>query len=254
MSCSALIRKDESHFNLAQRLVTVLSEELKLNFDDTWLKVSNNTIPQLQKRFRKIRRANNPLINIKKPRTSFSFFTKKCRSKIAEKNPKASFGELSKLVSVAWKGLSDKDRKLYKKMEEDDKVRYNKEKEEILANLETAPCSAEETNVEEVVQNETTSSPSAKKQKTTKTTKTTTSTKSSSKPSKSTSTKSKSSSSNTEKSKTKTKTSSSKSTKTKTPYQLFYKEQQSQLKEKHPDMSLGDMNKNLGVLWKGLTD
>ena len=32
------------------------------------------------------------------------------------------------------------------------------------------------------------------------------------------------------------------------------KEQQAQLKEKHPDMSLGDMNKQLGVLWKGLTD
>ena len=90
---------------------------------------------QLLKRFRRLKKANNPLKDVKKPRTSFSFYTKNCRVKIAKANPKATFGELSKLVSKSWAGLSDKEKGTYKKMETDDKQRYLIEKEKVLSEL-----------------------------------------------------------------------------------------------------------------------
>ena len=236
MSCAALIRKDESHFNLAHRIVSVIVENNSLNFDDTWLQVSTNTIQQLQKRFRRLKRANNPLVNVKKPRTSFSFFTKNRRTKIASENPKATFGELSKLVSKAWAALSDKERAVYKKMETDDKLRYNKEKEEVLANLpaknESTTEAVETTTVEE-------ESTQPKKRKTTSNKSEAKATKSSTNTSKTTTTTS-----------TSTSTSASKPVK---PYNAFQKEQRPLIKKSDPTMALKDVNSKLGSLWKALS-
>lgn len=38
------------------------------------------------------------------------------------------------------------------------------------------------------------------------------------------------------------------------PFQTFCKEQRPILKSKNPDMNFGDMNRELGKLWKGLSD
>ena len=76
MSCSSLIRASESSFTLAQKIISTLSEKYKFNAEEAWNEVSSNSVVQLQKRFKKMKKANNPLSSIKKPRTSFSFFTK----------------------------------------------------------------------------------------------------------------------------------------------------------------------------------
>ena len=242
MACAALIRKDESHFNLAHRLVSVVVEKNNLDFDAVWLLVSTNTIQQLQKRFRKLKRANNPLSGIKKPRTSFSFYTKNQRVKIAEKNPEASFGELSKLVSKSWASLSDKERRVYKKMEEEDRVRYAKEKEEVMAKLAENPPPAVVTDSSTTTTEESTEVAPLKKSKN------------------STSSKSKTSKSTKEKStKTKTTTTTTTSTsegtskKTVRPYNVFAKEQRALLKKENPDMPLKDVNSKLGTMWKALS-
>ena len=148
MSCSSLIRANEKSFTIAQKIISSLSEKYKFNSEEAWSVISTNTVVQLQKRFKKLKKANNPLSSIKKPRTSFSFFTKHQRVKISEKHPKATFGELSKLVSVAWRGLSDKERKTYKNMESMDKKRYEKEKTELLANIESENLSTEQSSEE----------------------------------------------------------------------------------------------------------
>merc|ERR1711935_1170371 len=106
-----------------------------MGFEDGWKLISSQTVVQLQKKFKKQKKANNPLSVIKKPRTSFSFFTKENRNNIQKKNPTASFGDLSKLVSVEWKALSDKEMKHYKNLETKDKKRYAIEKEQILSSL-----------------------------------------------------------------------------------------------------------------------
>jgi len=222
MSCSSLIRSSESSFTLAQKIISSLSEKYNFNAEEAWTVVSSNTTVQLQKRFKKLKKANNPLSSIKKPRTSFSFFTKHQRVKIAEKNPKASFGELSQLVSVAWRGLSDKERKTYKNMETTDKKRYEKEKTELLADIESKSSSTEETSTETKSIEKTTSKKSGKSSKTISPSKSSTKT-------------------------TGTKTSSSTGS-----YNVFQKKTRPVIKKENPKLALKDINTKLGEMWRGL--
>jgi len=222
MSCSSLIRSSERSFTLAQKIISSLSEKYNFNAEEAWTVVSSNTIVQLQKRFKKLKKANNPLSSIKKPRTSFSFFTKHQRVKIAEKNPKASFGELSQLVSVAWRGLSDKERKTYKNMETNDKKRYEEEKTELLADIESKSSSTEKTSTETKSIEKTTSKKSGKSSKTITPSKSSTKT-------------------------TGTKTSSSTGS-----YNVFQKKTRPVIKKENPKLALKDINTKLGEMWRGL--
>jgi len=225
MSCSSLIRSSESSFTLAQKIISSLSEKYNFNAEEAWTVVSSNTTVQLQKRFKKLKKANNPLSSIKKPRTSFSFFTKHQRVKIAEKNPKASFGELSQLVSVAWRGLSDKERKTYKNMETNDKKRYEEEKTELLADIESKSSSTEETSEETKSIEKTTSKKSGKSGKSSKTI-----------------TPSKSS----------TKTTGTKTSSSTGSYNVFQKKTRPVIKKENPKLALKDINTKLGEMWRGL--
>jgi hypothetical protein len=225
MSCSSLIRANESSFSLAQKLISSLSEKYSFDAEEAWTVVSNNSISQLQKRFKKLKKANNPLSSIKKPRTSFSFFTKNQRVKIAEKNPKASFGELSKLVSVAWRGLSDKEMKTYKTMESSDKKRYEKEKTELLANIESGKTETTSSGTT-LVENTTPKKSNTTKSTTTKSTKST----------KTTSTKSSPSSSSSIGN-----------------YNAFQKKHRQIIKKENPKLALKDINTKLGEMWRGLS-
>jgi len=60
----------------------------------------------------------------KKPLSSYMFFNKHMRAKLKEKNPSLTFGELGALVGKEFKALDDDQLGEYKKMNEDDKVRY----------------------------------------------------------------------------------------------------------------------------------
>lgn len=222
MSHSSLIRKNEDCFNLAQKIIQSLSETYKFTFDDGWKLISSQTVVQLQKKFKKQKKANNPLSVIKKPRTSFSFFTKENRNNIQKKNPNATFGELSKLVSVAWKALSDKEMKHYKTLETKDKKRYAVEKEKILSSLPKEEPS-ETPSIEEEVKS--VSKPEEKPAK-----KKTTTTKSS-----------------------KPKKSGKESSGAKGNYNVFQKKQRAILKSNTPDISLKEQNSMLGQMWKGLS-
>ncbi len=251
MSCAALIRKDETHFNLAHRIISVIVEQNNLDFDETWNLVSTNSIQQLQKRFRRLKRANNPLSKIKKPRTSFSFYTKNCRAKIAEANPKATFGELSKLVSKSWSGLNKKERNIYKKMEDDDKLRYAKEKDEILANLENNPQPVVE-ETDEDIERELQESSSRKGKGKGKGSKSTKETESTSETTEVT-TKSKGKGKGKGKAKGKTKGKEKKTSKT-SPYDNFQKQHRALIKKENPNMVLKEVNTKLGSMWKGLSE
>jgi hypothetical protein len=70
----------------------------------------------------------------KKPCSSYIYFSKKERIDIKEKNPEMSFGDIAKLISTRWKQISEKDKKKYIKIAEDDKIRYKKQIEEYKKN------------------------------------------------------------------------------------------------------------------------
>lgn len=74
-----------------------------------------------------IEKNNNYVPPPKKSSSAYIFFSKDERIDIKAKNPNMSFGDITKLVGEKWKKLSDKNKKKFVKMAEDDKERYNKE-------------------------------------------------------------------------------------------------------------------------------
>tara|TARA_B100002051_G_C16620971_1_gene578208 strand:- start:93 stop:872 length:780 start_codon:yes stop_codon:yes gene_type:complete len=251
MSCTNSIRSDEKCFVLAQKIITSLSEKYSFNADEAWECVSTTSIPNLVKRFKKLKKANNPLSSIKKPRTAFSFFTKTQRVKIGKANPKATFGELSKLVSVAWKSLSDKEMKTYRTMETKDKKRYEDEKTELLAKLSTEQSSSTtETTTESSPSTETSSSTEVP------TTTTASSSKKGAKKAKKATKSGKGSSSSSSSSSTESVKKSGKSSSSKKAvgsYNVFQKAKRSELKAANPSLGLKGINAKLGEMWSALS-
>jgi len=66
----------------------------------------------------------------KKPCTAFVWFSKEQRPKIKEQNPKASFGEIGKLLGAAWKEVDADDKKRFEGQAAEDKKRYERENKE----------------------------------------------------------------------------------------------------------------------------
>lgn len=77
-----------------------------------------------------IEKNNNYIPPPKKPCSSYIFFSKNERTKIKIENPNIKFGEVAKLIGERWKKVSDKDKKKFGKMAEDDKKRYDIEMEQ----------------------------------------------------------------------------------------------------------------------------
>lgn len=139
MSLTAQIASTDSSFKLSQKLVASLAEKFGFKFEDGWATVSNSSVEKVQKRLKREKKKTNPAAGVKHSRTAFSFFTQKQRPLEAAKHPKATFGELSRFVSQAWKALTPAELKAYKDMEAADKTRYQTERTAALA---AAPAAA----------------------------------------------------------------------------------------------------------------
>jgi hypothetical protein len=154
MTLASQIRQSEDNFKLANGITQLLAEKYGFPVEEGWAVLSpTRTVDALQKYFRRERKRNDPLSNVKKPRTAFSFFTQENRAKLQAKNPNATFGELSRLVSVDWKKLSASQMKKYKDMEGADKERYQAERERVLAEAAAAaPADASTESAEETAE------------------------------------------------------------------------------------------------------
>ena len=78
-------------------------------------------------------RRADPLSKVKKNRSAYSYFTAHQRKSVVKSNPKATFGDISKLISAKWKKMSDKQKGRYVKLATADKVRYQTERAEVRA-------------------------------------------------------------------------------------------------------------------------
>jgi high mobility group protein B2 len=67
---------------------------------------------------------------VKRALSAYMFYCKEKRPEFKKEHPKASFSELGKICGEQWKSLSDEDKKPFEKMHDDDKIRYEKEKED----------------------------------------------------------------------------------------------------------------------------
>ncbi len=133
MSLTAQIASSDSSFKLSQKLVASLAEKFGFKFEDGWSTVSTRTVDNVQKRLKRERRRANPASQVKHPRTAFSFFTQQQRPIEAGKHKDATFGQLSRFVSEAWKALTPAQLQTYKDMEAKDKARYQTERAAALA-------------------------------------------------------------------------------------------------------------------------
>ena len=69
-----------------------------------------------------------PPKKIKRPRSSYAFFMKDMRHKIAEENQGKNPRELMADIAAAWKNISEQDKAKYNEMAVEDKKRYEEEK------------------------------------------------------------------------------------------------------------------------------
>jgi len=132
MSLTAQIGSSDVAFKLTQKVVASLAEKFGFNFEDGWTTISTRTVENIQKRLKREKRRSNPASSIKHPRTSFSFFTQRQRPISQAAHPSATFGELSRFVSEAWKVLTPVQMAEFKALETDDKVRYQNERTALL--------------------------------------------------------------------------------------------------------------------------
>jgi len=65
----------------------------------------------------------------KPPLSAFFHFSKEVRVHTKNENPKASFGDMSKIIGQKWQALSKEELGKYKELAEADKTRYKHEKE-----------------------------------------------------------------------------------------------------------------------------
>ena len=84
-----------------------------------------NEMPKISKKPKKTKDPNAP----KKALSAWIFFTNDARSKLKDENPGKGMTELTTMMSQMWKDCSDEDKTPFKKMAEEDKVRYAKDME-----------------------------------------------------------------------------------------------------------------------------
>ena len=61
------------------------------------------------------------------PLSAYKFFFKETGQTVKNHNPAAKFGDVSRIVASMWERLSDDEKEVYRKLSEDDKVRYKRE-------------------------------------------------------------------------------------------------------------------------------
>jgi len=72
------------------------------------------------------KKAKKDKLPFKRAKTAYIYFGMEKRPEIVAANPNASFGEIGKMVSVAWANLADKSK--FVKLSDADKARYAKDK------------------------------------------------------------------------------------------------------------------------------
>lgn len=148
MAFTSQLKGAEGQYKLVRKVLEHVCSSNNLNFEAVWASVSNRETEYFDRHFKRQKRRDDPLRQVKKPRTAFSFFTQANRNEIQTKHPNLSFGEVSKLVGEQWKNLDDKSRAKYIQLETEDKARYSVARkavmEDIAAHAESASAATQQ--------------------------------------------------------------------------------------------------------------
>jgi high mobility group protein B1 len=100
--------------------------------NDVWAYFCNDSISQINRRKNRMKRKDAADGHLKRPKTAFMWFITEKRVDFVKKNPEAGITTVTKELSKVWGQLSEKEKAVYMKMYDDDKVRYEKERKEVL--------------------------------------------------------------------------------------------------------------------------
>ncbi|KAJ6242080.1 high mobility group protein dsp1 [Anaeramoeba flamelloides] len=153
--------------------------------------------------------------------TSYLFFNKEINNQIRNKYPDMKFSEISREISKRWKRLTDKERQKYVDLSEQDGLRYEREMKEYLKNNPNAPIKKPRRN----------STGSSKRHNRSRSGKKS----------------GRSRSGNKKKDPKKPKA-------RKTAYNIFNADRWLSVKNKFPNKTFGEISKEVGKLWKSLTE
>lgn len=151
MSFNSKLRQSEATFKLVRQVVEHLCTTNNLQFATVWPTVSSKDCEHYERHFRRERRKNDPLKDVKKVRTAFSFFTQEQRPLISAKHPDLPFGDVSKLVGQQWASLDQATRAKYQAEEAKDKTRYEGERQVIMRDIATRAADNVPTIAEAVI-------------------------------------------------------------------------------------------------------
>ena len=135
MSFNSKLRQNEATFKLVRQVVEHVCTTNNLQFATVWPTVSTKECEHYERHFRRERRKNDPLRDVKKVRTAFSYFTQEQRPLITAKHPDLPFGEVSKLVGQQWASLDQTTRAKYQTEEAKDKTRYEGDRQAIMQDI-----------------------------------------------------------------------------------------------------------------------
>ena len=74
--------------------------------------------------------------------SAYGFFFRETQVSVKTHNPNIKFGELSKIVASMWESLAEENKAVYRKMNDEDKVRFERENKEYQAKLASDPQAA----------------------------------------------------------------------------------------------------------------
>lgn len=151
MSFTAQLKGAEGQYKLVRKVLEHVCQSNGLSFETVWASVSNRETEYFDRHFKRQKRRDDPLRQVKKPRTAFSFFTQANRNDIQSKHPNLSFGEVSKLVGEQWKNLDDKSRAKYIQLETEDKARYSVARKAVMEDMATQVVAAPELTATEPI-------------------------------------------------------------------------------------------------------
>jgi hypothetical protein len=135
MSFNSKLRQNEATFKLVRQVVEHVCTTNNLQFATVWPTDSTKECEHYERHFRRERRKNDPLRDVKKVRTAFSYFTQEQRPLITAKHHDLPFGEVSKLVGQQWASLDQTTRAKYQTEEAKDKTRYEGERQAIMQDI-----------------------------------------------------------------------------------------------------------------------
>jgi hypothetical protein len=106
--------------------------DLLYPINEAWAHFCSEPIANLNRRKNRMKRKEAPDGHLKRPMSGFMWFISENRAAYVKKNPTAKLTDITKELSKQWRELKPEQKSVYDKKYDDDKNRFQKERQECL--------------------------------------------------------------------------------------------------------------------------